>query len=146
MNSKEITDTMALKELIDSVSLLGDQRAVHEQVQLFTENAISETFANDTLILSLQGRQAMEAAFVNFIKDFDTVYHFNGQHQVIVNGDNATGTAYCLITLIGTENGKKMITNIGAVYRDEYVREYSRWLIAKRTGNFVWQEKRAASY
>lgn len=58
-------------------------------------------------------------------------------------GDNATGTAYCLVTLIGIENGKKMKTTIGAVYQDDFVREENRWLIHKRIGNFDWQEKRA---
>ncbi len=141
MNSKEMADKAALKELIDRVSMLADKKEVHAQVQLFAENATSETFAGGTLILGLKGRKAMETAFVDFLKNFNTVYHFNGQQQVTINGDNATGTSYCMITLIGMENGKKMKTTIGAVYQDEYVYENNRWLIAKRTGNFEWQEK-----
>jgi hypothetical protein len=61
---------------------------------------------------------------------------------VTINGDHATGTSYCLVTLIGFENNKKVKTTIGVIYHDEFVRENNRWLIAKRTGDFEWQEKR----
>ncbi|OQP43748.1 bile acid 7-alpha-dehydratase [Niastella koreensis] len=146
MNSKEMADKAALKELIDEVAMLADKRDVHAQVQLFTENAISDTYAEGNLILGLKGRTAMEAAFTNFLKNIDTVYHFNGQQQFTINGDNATGTSYCMITLIGMENGKKMKTSIGAVYQDDYVYENNHWLIAKRTGDFQWQEKREVGH
>ncbi|HJT72705.1 MAG TPA: nuclear transport factor 2 family protein, partial [Chitinophaga sp.] len=118
------------------VSILADKKDVHAQVQLFAENAISETFAGGTSILKLKGRREMEEAFGGFLKDFETVYHFNGQQAVTVNGDTATGTSYCLVTLIGTENGKKMKTTIGVIYQDDFIRENNGWLIAKRIGNF----------
>jgi ketosteroid isomerase-like protein len=141
MNIKELEDRASLKELVDSVSFLADKRDVHTQVQLFSENAMSETFVGGTSILKLKGRKEMEEAFGDFLKNFETVYHLNGQQKVTINGDNATGMSYCLVTLIGTENGKKMKTTIGAIYQDDFVRENNRWLIAKRIGNFDWQEK-----
>lgn len=142
MNTKELEDRLSLKELVDNVSILGDRKDFNAQVELFVEDALSETFAGGTSILKLEGRKNMAKAFDEFLKYFDTVYHFNGQHVVTLDGDKATGTCYCLITLIGDENGKKMKTTIGAVYQDDYVRKDSRWLIAKRVGTFEWQEKR----
>ena len=142
MNQNELEDRMALRELVDNVSLLADKKDFHRQVQLFTEDGVSETFAGAAMILKLKGRNEMSKAFSEFLKKVDTVYHFNGQHLVTINGDGATGTSYCIITLIGTENGKKMKTKIGAIYRDAYVRENNRWLISRRIGNFDWQEKR----
>lgn len=142
MNIKELEDRASLKELVDNVSILADKKDVHTQVQLFSENGMSETFVGSTSILKLKGRKEMEEAFRDFLKNFETVYHFNGQQKVTINGDNATGTSYCMVTLIGTENGKKMKTTIGAIYQDDFVRENNHWLIAKRIGNFDWQEKR----
>ncbi|MCF6406831.1 nuclear transport factor 2 family protein [Chitinophaga filiformis] len=142
MDITELADRAALKELVDTVSILADKKEVHAEVQLFTENAISETFAGSMSVLRLKGRKEMEEAFGNFLNDFETVYHLNGQQTVTINGDSATGTSYCLVTLIGTENGKKMKTTIGAIYHDDYIRESNRWLIARRVGNFSWQEKR----
>ena len=142
MNIKELEDRISIKELVDSISILGDKKDFNAQVQLFTENALSETFAGGFSILKLKGRKEMAEAFGDFLKHFETVYHFNGQQVVNIEGDKATGTCYCLITLVGDENDKKMKTTIGAIYQDDYVREHNRWLIEKRTGNFDWQEKR----
>jgi len=141
MNITELDDRASLKELVDNISILGDKKDFNNQVQLFSENAVSETLARGTPILKLEGRKVMAEAFDKMLKDFETVYHFNGQQVVTINGDNATGTCYCLITLIGNEKGKKMKTTIGAIYEDDYVRMNNRWLVAKRIGNFDWQEK-----
>jgi hypothetical protein len=141
MHTQELADRIALKELVDKVSILADKKEVHAQVQLFSENGISETFVGDTSILKLKGRKAMEEAFGNLLKDYEMVYHFNGQQQLTIYGDTATGISYCLVTLIGIENDKRIKTNIGAVYYDSFVRENNRWLIAQRIGHFNWQEK-----
>ncbi len=77
------------------------------QVQLFSENAISETIAEGKTVLKLEGRKVMSQAFEKFLQDIKTVYHFNGQQVVEIDGNNATGKCYCLITLIGNDNGKK---------------------------------------
>lgn len=146
MNIIELEDRASLKELVDTVSILADKKDVHTQVQLFSENATSETFAGGSSILKLKGRKEMEEAFGDFLKNFETVYHLNGQQKVTINGDNATGTSYCQVTLIGTENGKKMKTTIGVIYQDDFVRENNRWLIARRIGVFDWQEKREVNH
>ena len=83
----------------------------------------------------------MEDAFGAFLKNFETVYHFNRQQTVKINGDKVSGTSDCLVTLISTENGKKMKTTVGVFYRDDYVRENNWWLIAKRTSISDWQDK-----
>jgi hypothetical protein len=141
MDIKELADRTLLKELVDRVVMLGDQKDFDNQLQLFTEDALSETFSGGKPVLTLKGRKAMAAAFSDFLKDFETIYHFNGQQVVTMDGDRAIGTCYCLITLIGNENGRKIKTSIGAIYQDDYIREDRRWLIAKRTGTFEWQEK-----
>lgn len=138
---QELSDRVALKELVDIFSILADKKDVHAQVQLFTENATSETIINGASVSKLNGRKELEDAFGNFLKNFETVYHFNGQQTVTVTGDKASGTSYCMVTLIGIENGKKMKTSIGVIYQDEFVRINDHWLIAKRKANFDWQEK-----
>lgn len=141
MDKNELEDKIALRELIDKISILGDKKDFVRQTELFSENAISETVAGGETILKLEGRKEMVQAFEKFLQDFDTVYHFNGQQAVTINGDTATGTYYCFITLIGNENGKKVRTTIGATYEDEYIRVNSQWFVSKRVGNFNWQDK-----
>ncbi|MFD2285002.1 hypothetical protein ACFSOV_02695 [Pedobacter petrophilus] len=55
MNIKALEDRLSLKELVDSVSILGDKKDFYAQVQLFSENAVSDTFAGGIAILKLQG-------------------------------------------------------------------------------------------
>lgn len=134
-------DKILLKELVDKVSILGDHKDFNSQVQLFTEDALSETSVEGKIIMELKGREVMAKAFSEFLKDVDVIYHFNGQSLFTITGDEATGTCYCLITLISNQKDKKVRTTIGAVYNDHYVRQGKRWLIDKRVGDFLWQEK-----
>jgi len=143
--SRELADRAQLKELVDTFSILADKKDVHTQVQLFSANATSETFVNGASVSKLTGRKQLEDAFGAFLKNFETVYHFNGQQKIFLNGNKAIGTSYCLVTLIGSENGKKMKTTIGVIYEDEFVQENDHWLIANRKANFDWQEKRELS-
>lgn len=138
----EIEDRLALKELVDNFSILADKKDVRAQTQLFTANGMVETYRKDALVTKLAGRKEMENVFGAFLKNFETVYHFNGQQTVTLNGDKASGVSYCMVTLIGVENGKKMKTSIGVYYQDEYVRENGRWLIAKRRSVFDWEDRR----
>jgi hypothetical protein len=45
LNINELEDRVSLRELIDTVSILGDKKDFNAQVQLFAEDALSETFA-----------------------------------------------------------------------------------------------------
>jgi hypothetical protein len=146
MEFKEIRDRLELRELVEMVSILGDKKDFNAQVLLFTEDAISETLAGGVPVLKLSGRKEMAEAFNSFLKEVETVYHFNGQQVLSINGDRANGTCYCLVTLIGHENGKKMKTTIGVIYEDNYVRNDNRWLISRRLGNFEWQGKQEMDY
>lgn len=137
----EIEDRMALKHLVDAFSVLADQKETQQQTLLFTREAVSETYVDGQVVSSLKGRQQIGEAFAACLSRFETVYHLNGQQTVTLNGDRATGISYCLVTLIGTENGKKWKTTTGTYYQDEFVRENGNWLIARRKATFAWQEK-----
>ena len=135
-----IEDKMALKELVDTFSNLADQKDTDKQTLLFTENGIVETLVNGQPAGALEGRKQIGDTFGSFLKNFEVVYHSNGQQTVTLNGDKATGTSYCFVVLIGNENGKRMKTSMGVYYYDQFVREGGRWLIAKRQSTFAWRD------
>lgn len=141
MNTQDIADHLKLRALVDQVSIFADKKDFEAQVQLFTEDAITEINVGGNLIMQLTGREAMSAAFEGFNKSFATSFHLNGQHVVAVKGDHANGTLYSHITLLSVEHGKKVKSTIGAVYQDGYERINARWLIASRRGTFIWQDK-----
>jgi hypothetical protein len=54
---REIEDRIALKELVDTFSILADRKDVRAQVLLFTANATAETYRKDVLVTKLNGRK-----------------------------------------------------------------------------------------
>ncbi len=136
-----VEDRIALKELVDTYAIYGDHRKMQEQAALFSETGTVELYTGDELPATLTGRQAIENTFTDFLKCFETVYHFNGQQTVVFNDNTATGIAYCTVTLIGLENGQKMKITIGMHYHDEYVKTNNKWLIEKRKSYFGWQDR-----
>ena len=140
---QSVADKQALKELVDKFSILADRKDAQAQTELFTDDAVVHSYLDGKLISSLKGKEEIEKAFADFLARFDTVFHINGQQVVHINGDKATGIAYCQVVLIGTdENGKRMMTMQGVSYDDEYVRDNGHWLIAKRTSHFVWSDNK----
>jgi ketosteroid isomerase-like protein len=138
---QQLEDKAALKHLVDTFSNLADQKDVLKQVLLFTEDATVESITDGTSLPTLTGREQIRKAFAAYLANFETVYHINGQQTVELRGDTATGVSYCLVVLIGTENGKTFKNTSGVYYNDEYVRRGGAWLIAKRVSHFTWRER-----
>jgi hypothetical protein len=136
-----LEDRAAIKQLVDTFSVLADVKKTQEQTLLFTEDAAVSTTVNGQVVSSLRGREQIGAAFATFLSGFDTVYHANAQLDLTLNGDTASGISYCLVTLIGPENGKRMKTSMLVIYNDSYVRQDGRWLIADRKSTFVTREQ-----
>lgn len=137
---KLIEDKMALKELVDTFSNLADQKDVTKQLDLFTDDATVASVFNGQVGAPMVGKKQIGDAFSNFLKNFEMVYHVNGQQTVTINGEKASGVSYCMVTLVGMDNGKKMKTTMWIYYNDEYVRKDSKWLIANRKSNFIRRE------
>ncbi|QHW34833.1 nuclear transport factor 2 family protein (plasmid) [Paenibacillus rhizovicinus] len=137
----ELEHVRALRELVDTFSILADQKDTQKQTTLFTADATVDSIVDGNVVSSLRGTDEIGTAFESFLKNFDIVYHFNGQHNVSISGNTAKGTLYCLVDLIATVDGKKINNKSGVHYEDEYVFEDGHWLIAKRTSTFAWQDR-----
>lgn len=138
---RELSDRMALKNLVDTFSVLADTKEIDTQVMLFTDSAEVVSYHGSTLTSRLKGRKQLAESFGAFLDLFVTVYHINGQQTVSIEGDKAKGTAYCMVVLINEENGTKYMTTHGVRYDDEYERQDGRWLISHRTSHFEWSKK-----
>ncbi len=129
----EIEDQLALKRLVDTFSNLADVKDVEAQMTLFTDDAeVHSKSGSRTSVM--KGKEQIRTAFANYLAQFDVVYHLNGQQTAQIDGDTATGTAYCFVTLIG--NGRK--NQSGVRYTDTYVKQNGKWLIKKRESNFMF--------
>jgi len=75
MNVASIQDRTLLKELIDKVSVLGDQKDFNSQVQLFTEHAISLVVGPRSLSV-LQPRYAARCKTDGIVMFFSIALRF----------------------------------------------------------------------
>lgn len=140
---QKLEDRGALKALVDAFSNLADKKDMAAQSLLFTEDAVVDTYFEGQLFASLKGRKEIQETFTNFVANFETMYHINGQHTAEIDGDRATADHYCLVVLVSTVDGKKTRNTNGVSYNDEYVREDGQWRISKRTSHFTWRDQQA---
>lgn len=137
-----IQEKLALKELVDVFSNLADAKDTAAQAQLFTEDAVLESYINGELTSKQVGRTEIKKACAGFLALFDTVYHVNGQQVVEVDGNTATGIAYCQVVLIGENGGKRIMNTQGVRYQDTYTKLDGKWLIQVRKSDFVWSDSK----
>lgn len=140
MTNHEIAQRLALRELVDIFSNLSDEKDVAAQIPLFTTDAHINVVMEGKEVFDLNGQQEIFDAFSNYLSQFSVVYHINGQQTVTINGDAATGIAYCQVVLIKEENGQRIKQTSGVRYHDRYVFQNGQWLIAERLSDFMWND------
>ena len=133
---------------MDEFSILADNRDAKDQGPLFTEDAVLEfQMGPEGEVHEIPGRDAIVAAFERTVGETSTakaVYHANGQLAVELADDlqSATGTNYCVATLVNDEDGHDVITTNYVRYADQYVKVEGRWYIKRRRTCFLISEKR----
>lgn len=131
---------MAIKYVVDEFFNLADTKEIDKKVLLFTEDGVLQSIAAGQPGNVLKGRGQLKQAFTNFLSNFNTVYHQNGQQTINLQGDKAEATNYCRVILVGKQGEKQMKTTLYVIYKDSFVKEGSKWLIKHRTSNFVHRE------
>jgi hypothetical protein len=96
----------------------------------------------DQLLFDISGTKQLEEVFTSFTANVKRSFHMNGQQVVKIDGDTATGIAYCQVKLVSEEDGKEVITDSSIRYDDEYVRQNGTWLIKTRISHFSINDKR----
>lgn len=135
-----IEDKMAIKYVVDEFSNLADTKEIDKQVLLFTEDGEVTSISKGQSASILKGRDQLKQAFSNFLSNFHTVYHQNGQQTIDLKGDEAEATNYCRVILIGKQSDKEMKTTLYVIYKDSFVKKNGKWFIRQRKSDFVHRE------
>lgn len=140
MNMQEISDRLALKEVVDLFSNYSDTKENEKQVQLFTPDGQVNIINDGQVTFTLNGRQEILKAFSSSMDAYSAVFHMSGQQTVdFIDANHATGIAYNYVTLVKmNEQGQKVTTNEGVRYQDKYEKNDGQWYIAERNSNFIW--------
>ena len=132
-----------LRNLIDAYAMLGDEKKISEQMQLFTPDASYKVYMGDFLAADVADRVTLEKEFNGHAALVKTYFTLNGQHTVEIDGDTAKGVSFSQIKMIRETDGQENITDYSVKYEDQYVLQDGKWLIKERTGYFIIVETRA---
>ncbi|HWD87476.1 MAG TPA: nuclear transport factor 2 family protein [Mucilaginibacter sp.] len=141
---QETEDRLAIRELVDSYAYCADTRDAQGQMALFTEDTHFVVYMDsksDTPTQVIKGRNDLFPVFDN-LNTYKATMHFNGQSTVKLDGDKATGIAYCMAHHLTIENGTQKLMVAAIHYHDTFVKQDGQWLFAERKLLVDWIESR----
>ena len=141
---QEAEDRLAIRELVDSYAFCADTRDAKGQMALFTENTNFEVYYDPKSETPSQVITKNEDLFPVFdnLNTYKATMHFNGRSSVRLNGDKATGIAYCMAHHLTMEDGKQKLMVAAIRYHDTFVKQNDKWLFAERKLLVDWIENR----
>ena len=144
----EAADRLAIRELVEAYAQCADRRDAKGQMSLFTEDTHFVVFMNakdPEPSMDLHSRDALAPVFADLNKYYATT-HFVGQSTILtLEGQRATGEAYCLAHHV-TVNGEKRRLMVASLrYLDKFVKTDDAWFFAERLLYVDWVDERALS-
>ena len=144
----EAADRLAIRELVEAYAHCADRRDAKGQMALFTKDTHFVVYisAKDPKpSQDLHSREALAPVFAD-LNRYDATTHFVGQSTIFtLNGDRATGEAYCLAHHVTADSEKRRLMIASLRYLDTFVKMDGVWLFAERRLYVDWMEERALS-
>jgi ketosteroid isomerase-like protein len=140
----QLEDRLAIRELIDQYAYCADTRDAQGQMALFTEDTHFVVYMDSKSEKPTQVINKRADLFPVFdnLNSYNATMHFNGQSTVLLSGDNATGTTYCMAHHLTIEDGKQKFMIAAIRYHDTFVKQSNQWLFAERKLLVDWIENR----
>lgn len=140
----EAEDRLAIRELVDRYAYCADTRDAKGQMDLFTEDTNFEVYYDPKSVVPSQVVSSKTDLFPVFdnLNSYNATMHFNGQSTVKLNGEKATGIAYCMAHHLTLEDGKQKFMVAAIRYEDKFVKQDGKWLFAERKLLVDWIENR----
>src|ERR1700722_16563932 len=144
----EAADRLAIRELVEAYAHCADRRDAKGQMALFTTDTHFVVYMNakdPKPSQELHSREALAPVFAD-LNQYDATTHFVGQSTIFtLNGDRATGEAYCLPHHVTVDGEKRRLMVASLRYLDAFAKIGGAWLFAERLLYVDWLEERALS-
>jgi ketosteroid isomerase-like protein len=148
VSPEEAADRLAIRELVEAYAHCADRRDAHGQMALFTADTHFVVYmdAKDPKpSQKLHSREALAPVFAD-LNRYEATTHFLGQSTIFtLNGDRATGQAYCLAHHITANGGRRRLMIASLRYLDTFAKIDGAWLFAERLLYVDWLEERPLS-
>jgi ketosteroid isomerase-like protein len=148
ISPEEAADRLAIRELVEAYAHCADRRDAKGQMALFTKDTHFVVYMNakdPKPSQELHSREALAPVFAD-LNHYDATTHFVGQSTIFtLNGDRATGEAYCLAHHVKVDGGKRRLMIASLRYLDTFAKSDGAWLFAQRLLHVDWLEERTLS-
>ena len=148
ISPEEAADRLAIRELVEAYAHCADRRDAKGQMALFTTDTHFVVYMNakePTPSQDLHSREALAPVFAD-LNQYAATMHFVGQNTIFtLNGDRATGEAYCIAHHLTVEKEKRRLMVAYLRYLDTFVKIDGMWLFAERLLYVDWLEERGLS-
>ena len=142
-----MADRLAIRELVDAYAYCADRRDAAGQMALFTEDAnflVYMDSRNPEPTHHLRGRAALAPVF-DELNTYQATTHFNGQSTTVLDGEHATGVAYCLAHHVKVDGSTRSLMIAAIRYLDTFVKHDDIWYFGQRKLMVDWTETRTSS-
>ena len=148
ISPEEAADRLAMRELVEAYAYCADRRDAKGQMALFTADTHFVVYMNakdPKPSQELHSREALAPVFAD-LNHYAATMHFVGQSTILsLNGDRATGEAYCIAHHLTVDGDKRQLMIAALRYYDTFVKMDGSWLFAERLLYVDWLEERALS-
>jgi SnoaL-like domain len=145
---EEAADRLTIRELVEAYAHYADRRDAKGQMSLFTADTHFVVYMNakdPTPSQELHSREALAPVFAD-LNQYAATMHFVGQSTIFsLNGDRATGEAYCIAHHLTVEGEKRGLMVAYLRYLDTFAKIDGAWFFAERLLYVDWLEERALS-
>lgn len=145
VSPEETADRLAIRELIEAYAHRADRRDAKGQMALFTVDthfAVYMDAKDPKPSQELHSREALAPVFAD-LNQYSATMHFVGQSTIFtLNGDHATGEAYCIAHHLTVDGKKRRLMVAHLRYLDTFARIAGTWLFAERLLYVDWVEQR----
>jgi uncharacterized protein (TIGR02246 family) len=136
-----MADRIELRALVDRYAVAADTRDRAGFAAVFTHDGVLAVGPGAGLV----GHDAIPAPLDYLDAHYTHTMHFVGNHDVVLDGDTASGTVYCLAHHLSSQGDGMTDSCMGLRYLDRYVRTDEGWRISHRGVHVDWQEDRPAA-
>ena len=135
-------DRQALAELVAAYARGCDRRRPEEVAALYTDDGGFAIVDAGVEPLEISGYDRMVSGFSRLSR-YEHTFHMLGQQTVVLDGDHATGEAYCLAHHVErADDGSRSVMIMHIRYQDRYARTGDGWKFEHRTLMVDWRETR----
>jgi hypothetical protein len=141
---EEISDRLAIRELIDAYAHCADRRNADGQIALFTEDTLFSVFLDSRAAepsYTIRGRSGLAPVFQD-LNQYQATTHFNGQSTIQWYGDRASGESYCIAHHVKVDEKDRALMVASIRYLDQFTNENGVWLFSERKLMVDWIETR----